>query len=310
MSAKLDVNARHVFEYAPLDWARAFIESEYTDSDNCRLLHHWRGDFWHYNGVCYEIKDRQTLRADLYDFLDQCAIIGEQGPERAKPKKGDIEKFIDALEASVHRLPSEDAPAWVDGTPPELLELPISELLVCTNGLLHIPTRRLLEPTPRLFATSLLNVRYDKDAPEPKRWMQFLDELWGGDRETNDAETILALQLVFAYLLSGYTREQKIIFLVGIRRSGKGTIARLLTALFGRDMVCNPTFQSIGERFGGENLIGKSIAIIGDARLSGRTDIQTCVERLLSISGEDHQSVQRKNKPDWNGRLNFGAREK
>jgi putative DNA primase/helicase len=134
--------------------------------------------------------------------------------------------------------------------------------------------------------------------------MQFLDELWGGDRETNDAETILALQLVFAYLLSGYTREQKIIFLVGIRRSGKGTIARLLTALFGRDMVCNPTFQSIGERFGGENLIGKSIAIIGDARLSGRTDIQTCVERLLSISGEDHQSVQRKNKPDWNGRLN------
>jgi putative DNA primase/helicase len=41
-------------------------------------------------------------------------------------------------------------------------------------------------------------------------------------------------------------------------------------------------------------LLGKSVAIVSDARLSGRTDVTVVVERLLSISGEDAQTVDRK----------------
>jgi len=50
-----------------------------------------------------------------------------------------------------------------------------------------------------------------------------------------------------------------------------------------------------------ECLIGKPVAIVGDARATG--DTGDLVSRLLSISGEDTISVRRKNKPSWNGKL-------
>jgi hypothetical protein len=43
-------------------------------------------------------------------------------------------------------------------------------------------------------------------------------------------------------------------------------------------------------------LIGKSLAIISDARLGGCMDAQVIVERLLAITGEDTLSIDRK----WN----------
>jgi len=45
------------------------------------------------------------------------------------------------------------------------------------------------------------------------------------------------------------------------------------------------------------------LAIISDARLSGRTDQAVVVERLLSISGEDSITVDRKHLAPWTGRL-------
>ena len=41
-------------------------------------------------------------------------------------------------------------------------------------------------------------------------------------------------------------------------------------------------------------LIGKPLAIVSDARLSGKSEKGTIVERLLSISGEDTLSIDRK----------------
>jgi len=42
--------------------------------------------------------------------------------------------------------------------------------------------------------------------------------------------------------------------------------------------------------------VGKPLAIIGDARLSGRADQHAVVERLLSISGEDAITIDRKHR--------------
>jgi putative DNA primase/helicase len=51
----------------------------------------------------------------------------------------------------------------------------------------------------------------------------------------------------------------------------------------------------MGTNFGLWPLIGKSLAIISDARLSGRADQVAVVERILSITGEDSITVDRKN---------------
>ena len=67
--------------------------------------------------------------------------------------------------------------------------------------------------------------------------------------------------------------------------------------------MAGPTLSGLSTQFGMSELIGKPLATISDARLDTRSDSTLAVERLLSISGEDALSVQRKYKPDWIGRL-------
>lgn len=104
-------------------------------------------------------------------------------------------------------------------------------------------------------------------------------------------------------MISGDTSFQKMLLLIGPKRSGKGTIARVLSSLIGAASVVAPTLGSLCEPFGMAPLIGRPLAIIGDARLSSRTDQSTITERLLSVSGEDSQSVARKYLEVWSGRL-------
>ena len=79
-------------------------------------------------------------------------------------------------------------------------------------------------------------------------------------------------------------------------------IARVLSALIGRTNVAGPTLNSLGGEFGLAPLIGKSLAIVSDARFAAR-DASIVVERLLSISGEDTLTVNRKYRDQWTGKL-------
>ena len=105
------------------------------------------------------------------------------------------------------------------------------------------------------------------------------------------------------YILGGDTSQQKIPLFVGPKRAGKGTIARVLTGLLGAHNVAAPTLASLSTNFGLSPLIGKPLALISDARLSGRSDSSVVVERLLSISGEDSLTIDRKYLDQWTGRL-------
>jgi putative DNA primase/helicase len=58
----------------------------------------------------------------------------------------------------------------------------------------------------------------------------------------------------------------------------------------------------LGSEFGLAPLIGKTLAVISDARFAGR-DASVVVERLLSISGEDLLTVNRKYREQWTGKL-------
>src|SRR5262249_39475451 len=95
----------------------------------------------------------------------------------------------------------------------------------------------------------------------------------------------------------------EIFMIVGPKRSGKGTIARVLTHMLGRDNVANPTLSGLSSQFGLAPLIDKRAAIISDARLGPRTDAYTVAERLLSISGEDALTIDRKYREPWTGCL-------
>ena len=76
-----------------------------------------------------------------------------------------------------------------------------------------------------------------------------------------------------------------------------GTIGKVLRALNGTVNTASPTLSSLATEFGLQGLMNKTIAVIGDANAAGRSgDAARAVERLKSISGEDGQQVNRKNK--------------
>lgn len=91
--------------------------------------------------------------------------------------------------------------------------------------------------------------------------------------------------------------------LLGPKRSGKGTIARVQRALIGKENTVSPTLAGLGTNFGLAPLISKRVAIISDARLSGRADQAMIAERLLTITGEDDITIDRKYLDSWTGRL-------
>jgi putative DNA primase/helicase len=128
--------------------------------------------------------------------------------------------------------------------------------------------------------------------------LAFLRQLW-----PDDPASIETLQEVFGYALVADTSQQKAFLLVGPKRSGKGTIGRILGRSVGRENAVAPTLAGLGTNFGLQPLIAKRVAIISDARLGGRADQAVIAERLLSITGEDEITIDRKYRESWTGRF-------
>ena len=262
--------------------ASAYLAS--TQRDGVPRLRYYRGIWLAWRAGAYRELPPSVIQGCLVDALDR---------RYSRLTKAAVANVLMGLQAKA-RLPHDmEPPAWIgDDAPP----WDLADVLLTKDGIVHLPTLVADSPeymrpaTPRLFAQSALDYGFRPDAPRPDVLLQFLEQLWPGD-----SDSISTLQEWCGYCLTPDTRQQKILMLVGPKRSGKGTIARLLRATIGKQNVAGPTLASLGTNFGLWPLIGKSLAIISDARLGGRTDSQIVVERLLSISGEDALTIDRKN---------------
>lgn len=275
--------------------------------DECRFhdepaIVRWAGSWWRYDADlgAYREQSAEEFRADLWRILDRVDIEttnkdGEQTITRLVVKSSLVSNVSDAL-TSVAPLVVGDAPQWVTN---DYRDPPIGRLVACSNGLLDISNRQLRPRTSRLFATSSVAAPWRKEPQPCDVWLRFLSELWG-----DDAESIQTLREIFGYLLTSDTSQQKLFALIGPPRSGKGTIARVLTALLGgARAVSNPMISTLSSDHGLAPLVGKTLAILGDARIGKQTDQAKIVELLLQISGEDSLTINQKNKPLFTTRL-------
>lgn len=288
-SSKLLLDARN-----PLASAVAYTDASHRVALALTLRHH-SGEFYRYEpSTSYRVYEAATLRAELYQFLAKADQSGRSGPEPFKPTASKVSDILDAVRAVCHLPASTPVPCWLNGAtgPPAL------DLLPCLNGILHLPTRQLLPSTPNLFALTGIDFAFNAGAIVPDAWLSFLHQLWPGDI---DAQGLL--QEWLGYLLTARTHFQKMLLLVGPKRSGKGTIGRVIRRLIGETHAVAPTLANLGEQFGLAALIDRPVAIIADARISGRADMAVLAERLLSVSGEDMQSIPRKFLIDWTGVL-------
>lgn len=299
--------------------AGVFLE-RFCGANNERCWVRWNGQSYRWNSTCYDLVKADSLRAMLVNMIQQDFDADAIERIQAFEKKGDdakgkpptarkvsgqlINNTIEHLSAMTHVNPDTVLPSWLNNRPAGFDQ---RESVVAKNGIVNLrkfvsgDPEYLTAPTPDYFSTNCLPFNFDPDAGDPLEWLRFLNDLW-----PNDPESIQCLQEWMGLLLVPDTRHQKILMMVGPRRSGKGTIASVIQALVGEANAAAPTLAGLATQFGLWDLVGKQVAIIGDARLSPKTDLAVVTERLLSISGNDLLTIDRKQMAPLNTRL--GAR--
>ena len=262
--------------------AADFLEAHERDGHSTFVF--WRDDVYRWKRGAYRKVTEAELRSGITQWLNGRFVrVGGRC----------VSDTLWQIKAQAVVSSEIEPPAWLVDGPGS--NWPTAEILVTQNKIVHLPTlfaggEAYAPVTPALFARTALGFNFvAADCPPPARWLQLLKEFW-----PDDGESIEALQLWFGYCLVADTRQHKLLLLIGPKRSGKGTVARVLRRLVGEENVAAPTLSSFSSNFGLSALVGKTLAIIGDLRLSNRPDGAVIVERILSITGEDALTIDRK----------------
>ena len=288
-------------------WPRLLAEKYLAEHHPGGTLRHWRGDWYRYTGTHYAVYTATELHRDLSRIMAPWHFFTKRGETAesvtSKITDGLLRDVVSQIRGLVLIPDRREAPCWLDGVE----RPPAREWLALQNGLLSLavnrdtdpPTRAFIAHTPALFNTFALPFAFDADADSPETWIDFLSRTWPGEP---GADCALMLAEWFGYCLSRDMSHHKMLWIIGPTRSGKGVVSRILAAVLGPENACYPTLGSLGDKNGGQVLIGQRLAIIGDARLDKRrADKASIIERLLSISGGDEQTFARKYLPDWTG---------
>jgi len=285
-----------VLDNNTLDHARSFLNSLFCSEEGHTLVHYAQ-DFFIYVGTHYEIIEEATIRSKLYTYLDKCKKMGKKGELQGfNPTPSSVSAALDAVKSITHlpNHPNTKPPIWLEqyaNNQPDS-----ADLISLENGIFHLKDYVILPHSLGFFTPNSLPFAYDPTAQCPQ-WMKFLHSLW-----SKDPESIDCLQEMFGYILSGDTRQQKFFNLIGPRRSGKGTINKILVSLLGQHNTVAPQLEELCDTFGLQPWLGKLLASFTDARAPERNR-SAVVSQLLRIVGGDTITVNRKNKESWNGYL-------
>lgn len=289
-------NGEIILDNNVMDHARIFLDNYYNSEDGYRLVH-YADEFFIHLSSHYATIEELTIRADLYKFLDKCKKLGrKQEIVPFNPNPAAVSAALDAIKSLTH-LPNHvntKPPIWLEGYAHN--NPPASKLISLKNGLFHIEDQVMLPHSLGFFTQNSLNFSYDPDAKCPL-WDKFLTDVW-----EDDEEAIHTLQEMFGYILSGDTKQQKFFNIIGPRRSGKGTINKILVSLLGQHNTVAPELGELCDNFGLQPWLGKLLASFTDARAPERNR-SAVVSQLLRIVGGDTITVNRKNRESWNGYL-------
>ena len=194
-----------------------------------------RSNFYRYENGLWQIHPEPIAKREIKGVLEAAKA------EKVRPTK--------SLLASVHAL------AQYDVAQRDTDFDSSSDYLVCRNGTLHIPTRRLGPHDPKLYITTGVNYDYDPDAKAPAwmRYLEWLDEQCGVD-------VVEFLQEFAGLALTPEMKYEIAIWLVGKMGGGKSTFIEGIRAALS-DRVTRLGLSDVARsRFALTNLPGKTLA--------------------------------------------------
>lgn len=267
-----------------------------ADKGNWQYFLHYRGECIIWRRGCYIIIEKDTVHSVIWKFLS-AAMIRKQVDdvwveEPFSPNSNDVTEVFNAICRARHMdgEEQEPPPCWINEARYDPAGPPALECISVGNGILHVPTRQMYEHTEDLFSLNKVDVNYEPEAQCPL-WHKTLGQWWPDE----GAKEPLLLQEILGLFLTPMTKLQKLFFFIGPGRSGKGTISKIIKALIGKRNCCAPTLDSLASDFGLQSLVGKTLAIIGEAKFGRSVDTTKATNILKSISGEDGIDINRKN---------------
>ena len=299
-----DAGGAPVLSYAdPYKSAREFVQ-RYCIVDGLSGMYFHGGEFWRWNGQFYEVNPSESLRANVYEFLNNSLklVKTDEGFNRApfKPKPEHVNAVIDCLRSGLFL--EAGPPVWLDDG------RMAGAVLVFQNKLVDAETGETWELTNRLWVQGGLDYGFDEKAECP-RWLQFLEEVQPGDQAAQDC-----IEETLGLCMTEDLRFEKGFLWVGVARSGKGTLAHLLRLLTGTTNFVSLSFHTwVKSDYSREKLIGKRAGVFTDVRFKpGKWYGQTwdpggidhvSQELLLNLTAGDAVTLGQKWKKDWEGKV-------
>ena len=161
-------------------------------------------------------------------------------------------------------------------------------LLGTPGGTVDLRTGELRDARRQDKITKFAAVAPAAPGVQPRAWIQFLNAIFPGEDGRGDVEMIRFLQRAAGYALTGETTEQKLLFLHGSGRNGKGVFVQTLTDVLGEyaKSVSSSLFMA---KLGSEHPTG--LAQLKGARLVASNEIPkggTWDEEIIkSLTGGD-----------------------
>lgn len=280
----------------PSTIAVTFLEDKFHQTGRY-LMRQWDNNWYRYEEGRYLKMGKNEVWQPIYLWAKDKMITREKpnGEQAVIALKMDIPTSNNLERAMLAEtlLPLASLPCWVNGTTgPDP-----KDMIVFSNGILNVPSyledptgdEVLLPHTPDLFSTVALPFAFDSTAVCPQ-WLAFLEASLGDDQDK-----IQLLKEWFGYCMTSDTTRHKMMYMRGLPGAGKGTSMTILEALIGSEHTAASSFSELAGDFGTAPLIGKQICLIGDARTPTSKGMKG-LELLLSMTGEDKFSVNRKNR--------------
>lgn len=158
------------------------------------------------------------------------------------------------------------------------------------NGTLFLDGKFTAE---KAFCVNRLPVRYEPNAPPPRKWLAFLNDLL-------EPDDILTLQEYMGYCLIPSTKGQKMLIITGRGGEGKSRIGLVMRSLLGRNMNTGSIAKVETNPFARADLEHQLMLVDDDMKLEALPQ----TNNIKSIvTAELPMDLEKKGKQSYQGRL-------